>query len=93
MKLNNKGETLVEALCTLAILTLVMFSLPSVLVSANKLNKAVKDEDISYKADKSKENEKAVSVKVKNVSSGAEYPYSGIQGYVNDELYFYDYKE
>ena len=90
MKLNKKGETLIEALCALGILTLVMFSFPTVLVNINELNKAVKTEKVAYNASKEKENE--ITCKVEINGNSGKYSYNNIQGYLDSGFYFYEYK-
>lgn len=88
MKLNKKGETLVEALCALGILSLVMFAFPNILVSANKMNKTVKDEDMSYNA--KTDNPVNVTVMIKEASEQEfEYGYNRTKGYIDNEFYYY----
>lgn len=89
MKLNNKGETLVEALCALLILSLLMFAFPNILVSANKLNKTVKDQDISYSA--STENKVEISIDLREKNGDFEHGYNNVKGYKDGEFYYYEY--
>lgn len=89
MKLNNKGETLVEALCSLLILSLLMFAFPNLLVRANELNDTVKNQDISYKADESVKVKVDVFIREENKSF--DHGYNNVKGYIDNGFYYYKY--
>ena len=51
-KLTEKsGETLVETLCAMLIVTVVMLCLSTAIVSAARVNARVRDRDVSFRAD------------------------------------------
>ena len=89
---NNKGETLIESLVAFAILAVIMLGFPTLIVSVNKLNKAVKDHNMSYSIDGATKLNN-VTVTIKDESSNT-YTFTGVNGYSdNEEFYFYGYDD
>ena len=87
---NKKGETLIESLVAFAILAVIMIGFPILIVNVNKLNKAVKDHNISYNIENA---ESIDSSKVEvTIKYGADiYKYSDVYGYKDSKEGFYFY--
>lgn len=93
--MNNKGETLVESLISLAILTVIMVGFPALIVSVSKLNDAVKNAEVNYKANK--DNPVGVTVTINDGTYSYEYDKyvegvsEGVRAYKDGDYYFYEY--
>lgn len=87
--MNNKGETLVESLISLLILTVIMVGFPSLLVSVTQMNQTIKESELSYSADKSTPAE-SIEVTITDLNDEKVYIFNDVNGYVDGDFYFYE---
>lgn len=91
---NRKGETLIETLFAFIILATIMIAFPLLIVSVNKLNAAVKENNISFNANSGKVKELDVEVTLTDLSdiTPTVYTFTGVKGYIEEEDGFYYYE-
>jgi len=88
IKLNKKGETLLEALCALAIMTIVVSALATVITTTANANKKIAQKRITF----NQENKSVVteSFSVNMYKSNSKVGTFSVQGYKDGELYYYE---
>ena len=52
--LQKRGETLVESLVSILLVTFIMLFLSTAIVAAARINRQLRDTDISYKSDRTR---------------------------------------
>ena len=85
---SKKGETLFESLVAFAILAVIMIGFPMLIVNVNRLNKSIKDHNISYNIENAVEVE---NIEVSITHGIDTYKFSNVHGYKDSEEEFYFY--
>jgi len=90
LKLNNKGETFIESLVALLILSMVVMGFMAVLDGTGKLTEQVKKTRIVYDSNRDMElSESDVKVSGGDLSEAREY--TGIKLHTDGEYYYYEF--
>ena len=82
---SRNGETLVEALTAILIVALVMLFFTTAIAAASRLNRAVRDADVSFVY----EDDEAPEAKTLTVSCGAERSEIAVIEHTNNGFHYY----